>query len=190
MSTSVARRCLLFSVWGLVLTGSLSIANWPGDWGHSVCGAWGCGPPLQALVACHLSWLVVLVPSALLLLNRAAQRAVLVVGITGLTLGLLTAGIITIHEHLTWAAQVSDWQREFYWHRVGFVILTTVEVPVLELTGLSTAVLLWTMFARKPANHWGRVALPTSSSRIETVDREAASSTGSSASGREYPETV
>lgn len=190
MSTSVVRRCLIFSVWGLVLTGSLSVANWPGDWGHSVCGAWGCGPPMQALLACHLSWLVVLGPSSLLLLNQAPRRVVFLVGATGLTLGLLTAGTIAIHEHLTWAAQVSDWQQQYYWHRVGFVILTAVEVPVLELTGLSTVVLLWAMIAGKPENHWGSVAIPTSSSRIETIEGEAASSTGSSASGREYPETV
>lgn len=143
MSTSVVRRCLIFSVWGLVLTGSLSVADWPGDWGHSVCGAWGCGPPIQALLACHLSWLVVLGPSALLLLNRASRRVVFLVGTTGLTLGLLTAGAIAIHEHLNWASQVSEWQQQFYWKRVGFVILTTVEIPVLEFTGLSAAVMLW-----------------------------------------------
>jgi len=190
VSTSVVRRCLIFSVWGLVLTGSLSITNWTGDWGHSVCGAWGCGPPLQALVACHLSWLVVLGPSSRLLLSRASRRVVFLVGTTGLTLALLTASAIGIHEHMNWASQVSELQQEYYWHRVGFVILTTVEIPVLEFTGLSTVLLLWAMIAGKPENHWGSVARPTSPSRIETVGGEAVSSTVSSASGREYPEIV
>lgn len=158
MSITVAKRCLLFTVWGFILTGSLSIANWPGDWGHSVCGAWGCGPPLQALVACHLSWLVLLIPPGFLLIRWVSPRAVLLVGMTGLTLGLLTAGAIAIHEHLTWAAQVSDWQQQFYWQRVGFVILTTVEVPLLEFTCLSTAILLWALVAGKRNNYWGNVA--------------------------------
>ncbi len=154
------RCCIRLIIWGLTLTGTLSIANLPGDWGHSVCGAWGCGPPLQALVACHLSWLVVIIPIAMALrrfcsasLLRRMAAGALVLAVTGIL------GII-LHEYLTWFAQASEWQRPFFWHRVGFVILTTVELPIIEIAALACALLprLHALSARLAAHDPGSCA--------------------------------
>ena len=65
MSRSLMWLSAWLTGWGLTLAGTLSIASLPGDWGNSICGAWGCGPPLQALVACHASWVVVLIPAGM-----------------------------------------------------------------------------------------------------------------------------
>jgi len=178
VSTTVARRCLIFSVWGLVLTGTLSIANWPGDWGHSICGAWGCGPPLQALLACHCSWLVVFVPVALLLTRKVSIHTAIRGASVILAIILLITTTIAIHEYLTWKLQVSPWQQQYYWHRVGFVILTTIEVPLLELAGLATGVLLWAMIVGKTDNRRGNVDLPTSPARYESVEGDCLQNTG------------
>jgi hypothetical protein len=51
---------LKLSAWAAMLFAALSITNLPGNWGHSVCGVWGCGPPTQVLVGCHLAWFAVL----------------------------------------------------------------------------------------------------------------------------------
>lgn len=128
-------------VWGLVLTGTLSIAQWPGDWGHSVCGAWGCGPPLQALVACHSSWLVILLPMTVIAVQRVSERTLQLSAVIVLSFALVVLLGVAIHEYLTWYERASAWQRPFFWRRVGFVILTTVEVPMLQTLALSLLVL-------------------------------------------------
>jgi hypothetical protein len=50
-------RPLLFaavsSVWVAALFGFLSLHRISDDWGHDICGPWGCGPPLQALIGWH-----------------------------------------------------------------------------------------------------------------------------------------
>lgn len=44
-----SRIILLLLAWGLALFAALKLNDAPVDWGH-VCGPWGCGPPLKALV--------------------------------------------------------------------------------------------------------------------------------------------
>lgn len=188
MSPMLANTCAWLIVWGLVLTGTLSMANLPGDWGHSVCGAWGCGPPLQALVACHVAWLVLLFPPVIIARRfvatktlRRAAASVLLIAVAGLL-------AVAANQYLTWLDHVSQWQRQFYWQRVGFVILTTVELPILELAGLATLILLWSLGSRHPGrNHYLGVA---------TIPDEAGATAGTessnslTAAGREYPESL
>lgn len=133
MSLSLWRWLGEIVVWGLVLTGTLSIARLPGDWGHGVCGPWGCGPPLQALVACHLSWLVVLLPLAGVLrlwLSRHQQR---VLGAIVLVIGAAGLGGMIAYDISGWWAEASEWQRPFLWQRVGFAMATQIDFPLVEL---------------------------------------------------------
>jgi hypothetical protein len=53
---------MLVLIWASLLGASLSVARLRGDWGHPLCGPWGCAPPLQSLVGCHLAWIVALAP--------------------------------------------------------------------------------------------------------------------------------
>ncbi len=191
MSPTIAKCCVGLIVWGLALTGTLSIANWPGNWGHSVCGAWGCGPPLQALVACHASWLVVLIPVMARVRRITSFRTVRLAGAIGFSLAITCALGVVIHEYLTWYAQASEWQRPYFWHRVGFVIFTTVELPLLEIAGVSTVFLRGTTSVRSSPN--------TLSNRYcgfvtESVEDGATAGTESSNSmtvpEREYPDSV
>ena len=137
LSPSIAKSCTWLIAWGITLTGTLSIANLPGDWGNSVCGVWGCGPPLQALVACHASWLVVLVPMAVIASRSLTAQWVHRGAIIGLAIATTGALVFALHEYFTWYAEASEWQRSYYAHRVGFSILTTVETPVFEIAGVS-----------------------------------------------------
>jgi hypothetical protein len=93
VSRLTIRFCLGMIAWASALLGSLSISRLPGDWGHGICGPWGCGPPLQSLVACHVSWLVVLGPATLLLASsrwlstlvlRRVGATLAIVGLIGL----------------------------------------------------------------------------------------------------------
>jgi hypothetical protein len=68
---------------------------------------------------------------------------------TALILVTMFAVGIGVYEYLTWLPHTSDWQRPFYWHRVGFMILTTVELPLLEVAGLAFAIWTGSLF-RQP----------------------------------------
>ena len=148
MSPSLRRLLVRIVVWGMVLAATLSIAKLPGDWGHGVCGPWGCGPPLQALVACHLSWLVVLLPLASvshLRLSRRRQRVLGRIVLIGGCAGLIG---IAAHEFGTWWPAVNEWQRGFFWQRVGFVTVTSVDLPLVELVFVGLLLLTGAQSAR------------------------------------------
>ena len=56
--------------WGLAGYAVLSLGQLPGEFGHSLCGPWGCLPPLQALAAMHLFWALALLPLIVLALAK------------------------------------------------------------------------------------------------------------------------
>ena len=116
-----------------------------------MCGVWGCGPPLQALVACHVAWLVVLIPPALIARRFVATKTLKRTSVSTLLFAVTGSLVIATNQYLTWLAYASEWQRQFYWQRVGFVILTTVELPILELAGLSMLILLCSIGSRPSA---------------------------------------
>jgi hypothetical protein len=119
--------------WGTAIAVSLSITNLPGDWGHGVCGAWGCGPPLQPLIACHLTWFVVLAPMAWLLTQGPLRKYQRVVGVLEVSVaGAAILGIV-LHQWLRWLPAVSAWQRPYFLQRCAFVVVTAIDFPVLQL---------------------------------------------------------
>ncbi len=191
MSPTLAKTCAWLIVWGLTLAVTLSIANWPGDWEHSVCGAWGCAPPLQALVACHVAWLVVLIPPAFIARRFVTTKTLKRTSASTLFFAVTGSLVIAANQYVTWLAYASEWQRQFYWQRVGFVILTTVELPILELAGLSTLILLWSSGSCSPVRTLGNHYLGAT-----TVPDEAGATAGTESSnsitaeGRENPESV
>ena len=132
MSLSSLRIVAGIVVWGFVFLGALSIGHVRADWGHSVCGPWGCGPPLQALVACHLSWLVVLIPLTALIQTRVTEGYQRLLGTVLITFGL--AGVVGIiaYEFFTWWPSANEYHRRYLWQRLGFSIVTQIDLPVIE----------------------------------------------------------
>jgi hypothetical protein len=142
MGPQTIKGAVWLTGWTALLIGTLSLASLPGDWGHDVCGPWGCGPPSQALLACHLSWLVVFVPAAWLLRRFASRPVCRNVGILMIGIALAAMAGIAVHQRMTWLPTVSEWHQLFFWHRTGFVIVTLVELPLLALLPAGM-VLLW-----------------------------------------------
>lgn len=167
MSINTVTRLAALLGWGLALKGTLSIAQLPGHWGHSVCGVWGCGPPLQAIVASHGSWLVLLLPPVLIALQRFSGRTLRISAMTALVLALVGLLGVAVHEYLTWYAGASAWQRTFFGRRVWFVVLTTVEVPLMQVLGLSVLVLIMT-----PRRHQFRLRNSTQAAAVATHSSE------------------
>ena len=131
----------LWPVWGLTLWGVLQLSNAPVLSSHSVCGIWGCGPPTNALLACHLGWLVFLLP-VLPLTRRfgqqfpktswAALNSFVVLGV----LGLLAVGL---HDLIFWYPTASDAARGYFMRRWAFSTITQTDLPMLELFAVGIA---------------------------------------------------
>ena len=113
------------------MAGALSIAQFSGDWGHGVCGPWGCGPPTQALIACHLAWLVILTPPAVLLSRRTA-RPHRRLGMAFVLVALAALLAVILYQRATWWSSASQWQRPFFWQRCGFCIVTAIDLPIVQ----------------------------------------------------------
>ena len=143
MFTNRLRAVPLLLAWAIVLRMSLSIVNWPGDWGHGICGPWGCGPKMQTLVGCHVSWLILLIPITLITSKQLAPKSRSICGI--LTIVVALAGIlgIAVYEYSTWRVTASEGLRGYFWHRVGFSVVNLVDLPLLELLILGLVMTLW-----------------------------------------------
>lgn len=122
-------------VWGSLLLVALSMHDMQILNQHSVCGAWGCGPPTSALIALHCGWMVVLWPPLVYLPRRLSlpRRAVTVT-----SLALIAASIsgligIVIWQWAVWLPNTSEWARPYIWRRCGFVIVTASDWPLLQL---------------------------------------------------------
>jgi hypothetical protein len=135
--------CLKAGAWAAALFGVLSLQHLPdrffGD--HSVCGPWGCGAPLPALLACHGFWLALFLPATIYIARRMSPQTVcrLGAGIVGLAgIGLVSIGV---WQALTWWPHVDRSLHRYAFQRYLFVVATLVDVPVLET--LVAGVTLW-----------------------------------------------
>jgi hypothetical protein len=130
-------RAIMSSVWliawGLALCGVLNISRLDMHWDHGICGPWGCGPPPQALAACHLFWLVLLAPPMYVAIPRVPPALVYRAAWTLAGLGILGLVGIVAYEFATWLPEAHDAERRYFVHRCLFSAATLVEVPLVEM---------------------------------------------------------
>ncbi len=122
---------ILLSLWTGGLYGCLQIVHLSGNWGHWICGPWGCGPRLQALLACHGFWLMLLWPPAILLKRRLDPGTGRLTGNVLLGLGVLSLVSMTLYQAITWLPATRS--AAYFLHRVLFVIATQIEIPTVEV---------------------------------------------------------
>ena len=129
---------VIAGVWGVSLFAVLQIQYLPLDASHSVCGRWGCGPPLPPLIAYHGFWLVLLsLPTAILCraLTPARLRTtgwiLLAVGLSGFAL----VGMWEMVPSLPlWLPRVRHLPPRYYMQRYLLSVATLVDVPIVPLT--------------------------------------------------------
>lgn len=128
---SLLAKLLCVPIWLLSLFGCLKIHELDLDLGHSICGPWGCGPPIEALLGYHAFWLVLITPIAIAVgayLNPISRRKV--------GLACLLVGVIMV-------AVVAGGDTFGYWKRSGsgqhlvqrffFAIATKVDLPMWQM---------------------------------------------------------
>ena len=134
--------------WAGALWATLQIANLHTSWDHAICGVWGCGPSLSALVSCHLAWLVVLTPLALVGRAVVPARWQRPIGVTTFVLAVALVMGVVAREAVDWLPTVDASARQYFAQRCLFVIATWIDFPVVELGLLS---LLWWRVSDVPA---------------------------------------
>jgi hypothetical protein len=111
--------------------GSLLVAGIPYDFEESVCGVWGCFPPLQALAAMHLLWCVAL---GAVVSSICKWRPGLLLPL-GVVLFIVAAASITaiVGIDLTqWLKSTSEYTRAFWPKRIVYTLATLTDVPLVQ----------------------------------------------------------
>ena len=99
--------------WAAALFGVLSLQYLPDRFfgEHSVCGPWGCGAPLPALLACHGFWLVLFAPATVYAARQLKPQTVwrLGAGLVSLAgLGLVAVAVSRLRLSIACVAIASD----------------------------------------------------------------------------------
>ncbi len=141
-------------LWFASLDGALQLQRLPdAAFGlHSVCGPWGCGAPLPALLACHSFWTILIGPPAIL-----AAWYLPFVWVRRLGIGMAAAGICGLAalvgwEAATWLPQVLPSQQHFFMQRCLFSLATLTDVPIVQVLTTGCAFCLVPRPVVRPSN--------------------------------------
>lgn len=136
------RQSIPWIVWGITFWGTLRISDLSLLDSHHVCGVWGCGPPTNALLACHLGWFVFLMPIIPGLLFNRIRFPKLTVWSPWLLISAGVAGVMAVGawEYWVWYPEASETARRYFLHRWMFSVIILTDLPVLELplVGIAT----------------------------------------------------
>ena len=117
--------------WLAAAVAALSVAAIPYDFGESLCGVWGCFPPIPALAAVHLLWVVLLAAGvwAVLRWRRGLLRPV---GWVLITASVATAATVLGGDVGAWVERVPAEYKVFWPKRVGYRLATLTDVPIVQ----------------------------------------------------------
>ena len=128
---TIAKYLTGISIWGASLFGTLQLYEMDLGLGHGICGRWGCGPTVEALLGYHGFWMVLILPLALLLglvLSNSARRSL---GTWMLVGGILAAVAYMICDGVLYYGRVHT--MEFSLQRALFSLAVAVDLPMLQV---------------------------------------------------------
>jgi peroxiredoxin len=132
LSPSIIGLSWRLGLWGLATWFVLRLHDAPIAQQHSICGPWGCGPTIPALLSAHGFWLIALVPLAYWARSTLAGSMRIVLG--RILLGLSTGGIVSflIWELAHWPLTEHAGLGKYTVQRCVFAMATLVEVPLIQ----------------------------------------------------------
>jgi hypothetical protein len=129
--------------WGLAAYGALSLSRIEGEFGHSLCGPWGCYPPLQALVAMHLLWVIGLLPFVGWGLMKARPHHLCLAGTLLFSAALLGIVVVAGRNVLAWLQTMPPDLQTYWPWRALYAVVTLSDVPLLQ--GLLAGAICWSV---------------------------------------------
>lgn len=145
---------LALCLWGVALYGTLLLGRLRTNWSDAFCGPWGCSAPLEAVLACHLGWLVLLTPGIVWAVRSLGPRPLAYVGA-----GLVAFGGVGLFAVLASSmARVLDAPRWEAWHVAPSMLQAVwgcVDLPLTEAMALGTLCLTtaWQRRRTRELNH-------------------------------------
>ncbi|QJW98889.1 hypothetical protein [Frigoriglobus tundricola] len=107
------------------------VAIIPYDPGESLCGPWGCFPPLLALVSMHLLWFVAL-GAGTWAVARWLPGLLRPLGFVLLLAGVVATGVLVTNDLAHWLSKMPDDIRQLWPKRIGYRLLTLSDVPLVQ----------------------------------------------------------
>lgn len=129
-------------LWGAGLMLVLQVHQLPVGNSHAICGPWGCGPPLPALISYHGFWLVLLSLPTALCCRFLRTRPLLLVGGTAVLVGLVGIAGVIYWESTHWLPHVQTIQKDYFPQRCLFSVAILVDVPLVQVLLAGTALLV------------------------------------------------
>ncbi len=123
------------SLWGVGLYGVLQVglASASDLHSHALCGPWGCGPPLAALLAWHGFLLLGTAPIVAIAACRSTATQARIAGRVLLGLGILLLTGVGTWEVMTWLPRISPGEPTYFFHRYAFAVVTMTDLPIFPL---------------------------------------------------------
>ena len=125
------RNLLLLVVWAASLFGVLQVHHFESLFGHAICGPWGCGPPVSALIGYHGFWLLLMLLPAWWLKHYLSGATLRRLG-TGLLL-VAVIGIVLLLAIDSWQTWQREAMRPYVVQRGFFRLATFVDFPLVQL---------------------------------------------------------
>jgi len=117
--------------WLASAVGVLYLADIPYDFDESVCGVWGCFPPIQALAAMHLLW-GILFGATIWAICRWRPVLLKPVGAAMLIAGLAGISFLVGIDLAQWLEWASSEYRHLWHKRVGYILAISTDRPVVQ----------------------------------------------------------
>ncbi len=127
--------------WLIAAFAAVSVSIIPYDFEESICGVWGCFPPIQALVSIHLLWFVVLA-AGFWGLRRACPRLVRPVGFIVAAFASVAISLMIADDLPHWLEYLPAGDRHVWPKRVGYLLATHTDVPMVQswIAGISAVI--------------------------------------------------
>jgi hypothetical protein len=91
-------------------------------------------PPVQALAALHVFWVLLLAPPAVWVMRRWPPARLRLLGSALAALGLVGIGTIALREMAVWLPHVGSRDQKYFPMRILFVLATLPDIPLLQVT--------------------------------------------------------
>lgn len=121
------RILIWIAAWFALMFGALQIQSI--EMGHAFCGAWGCGPPVNAVLGIHSFWLTLLAPP-ILFASLKLQLPWPTIG--KFLVASAIAGLIGFGVYDFFGMNQSYYQAGYIWQRYLLSLASFVDVPLVQ----------------------------------------------------------